>query len=232
MDRRSSCRDISSRNPERLPTSILFNPRKASGELVPRWREEKKKKQPLPSIRYLSGCVCPWRRGWLGGGSDVEKSNRRWRRMIPPDFRTRQKSCEKHFWQTELVVSDIVNGLPPTREGKRENEERDIQFCQNFPPWFTRVHYYFRATAMITPPSTIRELCFFFPSRSPSLIKSWFINWCNINVRMEWEKKGSLREVNAKEIGRKGWNSFARNVTRGRRKEGRRDGYRLVRLAG
>lgn len=65
---------------------------------------------------------------------------------------------------------------------------------------------------------------FSLPGRHP-WSNPWFINWCNISVRMEWEKKGSLREVNAKEIGRKGWNSFARNVTRGRRKEGRRDGY-------
>lgn len=67
---------------------------------------------------------------------------------------------------------------------------------------------------------------FFFPFQVAILDQILDLSTGVILV-FEWseKKKGSLREVNAKEIGRKGWNSFARNVTRGRRKEGRRDGY-------
>lgn len=110
VDRRSSCRDISSRNPKGY--LLLFyarstlgpDPRKASARACSMCRKKKKKaiaaavSKPLPAIHY-----CPlwlWRRGWLARGEnrekrgwkggraendDVQKTNRSWR--IPDSAR-------------------------------------------------------------------------------------------------------------------------------------------------
>lgn len=183
VDRRSSCRDISSRNPKGylLPfyaqpwVQILEKPRPELVLCAERERGKKRRSnrcrclEAVASLSTAVRCAILAPRvvgagktdGWKERG---ERKTTTYRRLIgrgvspiPLDFRTRQKSClyeEKHFWQP---VAISARKRPDIVNGpssnRRRKRERERYRVQNFPR-FTRVHYYFRR--MITPIPPIR----------------------------------------------------------------------------
>lgn len=156
VDRRSSCRDISSRNPKGylLPfysqpwVQILEKPRPELVLCAEREREKKKKKQSLPVSRSRCQLIhcCPlcdsgaeggWRgkNWWLKGRG--ERKTTTYRRLIgrgvspiPLDFRTRQKSClyeEKHFWQPVAISArKRPDIVNGSTSNRRRKREREI----------------------------------------------------------------------------------------------------------